>query len=159
MVKREEKKRKRDAIERILAAEKEAKAARKDELVEQAILETTEANRLGTEQLNNALTNMKQAIHTQRPIADEHFLCFDSNPDGNTANKLIRMLRHNNGNGQYGTCVFSIDEELKFTCAFAITTIGACGAPITKLIPLSEMVLYCHTNRLYEFVSFCWKIN
>ena len=114
---------------------------------------------LGAERLNNALTNMEQAIHTQLPIADEHFLRFDSNPEGNTANKLIRMLRHNNGNGQYGTCVFSIDEELKFTCAFAVSIIGACGAPITKLIPLSEMVVYCHTNGLYELVSFFKSIE
>ena len=138
MVEREEKKRKRD----ILAAEKEAKAARKDELVEQAILETTETNRLGAQQLVKSIINMKQALHTRTLITRNHFV-FDSNPQGSTANKLIRKLRHNSGIGQYGTtCLISIDEELKVTISFSITIIGLCGSVDTQLIPLSKMVVY-----------------
>ena len=76
---------------------------------------------------------MPQAIHTRTPVSTDHF-CFDSNPEGTTANKLIHKLRHNNGNGQYGTCLFSIDKELNVTCSFAKTIIGACGEADTQLI-------------------------
>ena len=94
---------------------------------------------------------MPQAIHTRTPVSTDHFR-LDSNPEGTTANKLIHKLRHNNGNGRYGTCLFSIDKELNVTCSFAKTIIGACGEADTQLIPLSEMVVYCCTNELYEFI-------
>ena len=108
---------------------------------------------LGAQRLIKAIANMPQAIHTRTPVSTDHF-CFDSNPEGTTANKLIHKLRHNNGNGQYGTCLLSIDKELNVTCSFAKTIIGACGEADIQLIPLSEMVVYCRTNKLYRFVPF-----
>ena len=86
---------------------------------------------LGAERLNNVLTNMEQAIHTRTPPSTDHFV-FDSNPQGSTANKLIRKLRHNNGNGQYGTFLISVDEELNVTISFSITIIGPCGSVDTQ---------------------------
>ena len=88
---------------------------------------------LGAQRLIKAIANMPQAIHTRTPVSTDHF-CFDSNPEGTTANKLIHKLRHNNGNGQYGTCLLSIDKELNVTCSFAKTIIGACGEADTQLI-------------------------
>ena len=113
---------------------------------------------LGAERLNDALTNMEQAIHTRTPPSTDHFV-FDSNPQGSTANKLIRKLRHNNGNGQYGTFLISVDEELNVTISFSITIIGPCGSVDTQLIPLSKMVVYCRTNELYELVPFFESVD
>ena len=152
---REVKRRKREADKE---EAREVKRRERVKRVNQVILKTTKTNRLGAEQLVKTVTNMVQAIHTRTRPCTDHFV-FDPNPQGSTANKLIRKLRHNNGNGQYATCVFSIDEELEFNCAFAITTIGACGAPITQLIPLSEMVVYCRTNGLDELIPFFESID
>ena len=59
----------------------------------------------------------------------------------------------------YGSFLLSIDERLNATCAYAITIIGACGSVDTKLIPLSEMVVYCRTNELYELVPFFESVD
>ena len=72
---------------------------------------------------------------------------------------MILKVPTNSGIGVYCSFLLSIGKHLNITCAFAETIIGSSCNSVTKLIPLSEMVVFCRTNRLDKLVPFSDSID
>ena len=111
----------------------------------------------GAQRLIKAFTNMEQALHTRTPVSMDHFI-FDSNPESTTTSTMILKVPTNSRIGVYCSFLLSIGKQLNITCAFAETIIDSCNS-VTKSIPLSEMVVFCSTNRLDKLVPFSDSVD